>query len=69
MNTNAIINNFLEALTKRAELAGDGKLEYAMGYLYSTLQALKLQSYELEVLQRDTKNLEKTVAEIVEEKN
>lgn len=57
MNTKQIINNFVEALTDRAEMSGDGRLEYAMGYLYSTLQALKLQSYELEIIQRDTEHL------------
>lgn len=59
MNTNQIINQFVEALTARAEMSGDGRLEYAMGYLYSTLQSLKLQSYELELLQRDTEHLKK----------
>jgi len=57
IETNKIINDFVEALTERAEMSGDGRLEYAMGYLYSTLKALKLQSYELEVLQSDIKYL------------
>ena len=57
--TTTTINNYLEALTTRAEESGDGCLEYAMGYLYSTLVALKLDSYELETLQRDTNNLYK----------
>ena len=57
--TNTTINNYIEALTTRAEESGDGRLEYAMGYLYSTLVALKLDSYELETLQRDTNNLYK----------
>ena len=57
--TSTTINNYLEALTARAEESGDGRLEYAMGYLYSTLVALKLDSYELETLQRDTNNLYK----------
>lgn len=55
MNTNTIINNYLKALQERAEQAGG--LDYAMGFLYSTLKNLKLQSYELEQLQLDTKNL------------
>jgi hypothetical protein len=57
--TNTTINNYLEALTARAEESGDGRLEYAMGYLYTTLKALKLDSYELETLQRDADNLYK----------
>lgn len=61
MNTKAIINDYIEALSERAEMAGDGKLDYAMGFLYSTLASLKLQSYELEVLQQDIQNLKKLV--------
>ena len=38
-------------------MSGDGRLEYAMGFLYSTLKTLKLDSYELESLQLDTRNL------------
>lgn len=57
MDTNKIINNYIEALTTRAEMSGDGRLEYAMGFLYSTLKTLKLDSYELESLQLDTRNL------------
>lgn len=53
--TNTIINDYLEAVAKRA----DGNLDYAMGFLCSTLGALKLQDYELEVLQQDTKHLKK----------
>jgi hypothetical protein len=59
INTNIVINNYLEALAQRAEKSGDGRLEYAMGYLFSTLQALKLQSYELDILVQDTKHLTK----------
>ena len=62
MNTNTIINDYLEALTERAEMAGDGRLDYAMGFLYSTLKTLGLQGYELEVLQRDTANLRNIIA-------
>jgi hypothetical protein len=57
--TSTTINNYLEALTARAEESGDGRLEYAMGFLYSTLVALKLDSYELETLQRDADSLRK----------
>ena len=49
--TTTTINNYVEALTTRAEQMGG--LSYAMGYLYSTLKALKLQSYELEILAKD----------------
>ena len=62
MNTTAIINDYIEALTERAEMAGDSKLEYVMGFLYGTLSTLKLQSYELESLQRDTANLRELIA-------
>ena len=57
MNTTTIINDYIEALQDRAEQAGDGKLEYALGFLYSTLKTLKLDSFELEQLQSDTQNL------------
>lgn len=61
MNNPHIITEYIEALTARAEMAGDGRLEFAMGYLWSTLQALKLQTYELEILERDTYHLNKTI--------
>ena len=57
MNTNAIINDYIEALQDRAEQAGDGKLDYAMGFLYSTLKSLQFSGYDLEQLQKDTQNL------------
>ena len=56
--TNTIINDYLEAVAKRAE----GNLDYALGYICSTLGTLKLQGYELEVLQQDTKNINKLIA-------
>jgi len=59
MNTNHIIGEYIEALSERAEQSGDGRLDYAMGFLYGTLKNLKLQSYELEQLQLDIKNLRK----------
>ena len=59
MNTNNTISDYIEALSERAEQSGDGRLDYAMGFLYSTLKNLKLQSYELEQLQLDIKNLRK----------
>ena len=58
MKDKVIINNYIEALTARAEQSGDGRLEYAMGFLYSTLQSLKLGTYELETLGRDAKHLQ-----------
>jgi hypothetical protein len=57
MNTNTIINDYIEALQDRAEQAGDGKLDYALGFLYSTLKSLQFSGYGLEQLQRDTQNL------------
>jgi hypothetical protein len=62
MNKNAIINDYLEALTERAEMAGDGRLDYVMGFLQGTLKTLGLQGYELESLQRDTDNLRNLIA-------
>lgn len=59
---NTIINDYLEALTERAEMAGDGRLGYAMGFLQGTLKTLGLQGYELESLQRDTTNLRNLIA-------
>ena len=62
IDTNTTINNYIEALSQRAEMSGDGRLDYAMGYLYTTLKALKLQSYELDILEQDIKNLKKLAA-------
>ena len=61
MNPDTIINNYVQALLKRAEKSGDNRLEYAMGFLYSTLRNLKLDSYELESLQIDTQTLHRLV--------
>jgi len=61
MDTNKIINNYIEALQARSEMSGDGRLEYAMGFLYSTLKSLKLDSYDLESLQRETQNLQRLI--------
>lgn len=62
MNNKVIINNYIEALTARAEQSGDGRLEYAMGFLQSTLNSLNLGTYELETLQRDAKNLQDLIS-------
>ena len=59
---NTIVNDYLEALAERAEMAGDGRLDYAMGFLLGSLKTLGLQGYELEVLQRDTINLRNIIA-------
>ena len=56
--TNTIINDYIEALYVRAELAGDGRLEYAMGFLQGTLKYCDLES-----LQTDTKTLNKLIKE------
>ena len=62
MNNKTIVDNFLKALAERAEMAGDGRLDYAIGFLYGTLSTLGLQNYELEVLERDTANLRELIA-------
>ena len=49
--TTTTINNYVESLTTRAEQMGG--LHYAMGFVHSTLAALKLQGYELEILAKD----------------
>ena len=59
---NTIVNDYIEALAERAEMAGDGRLDYAMGFLLGSLKTLGLQGYELEVLQRDTANLRNIIA-------
>jgi hypothetical protein len=61
-NTTTIINDYIEALTERAEMAGDERLAYVKGFLEGTLETLGLQGYELEVLQRDTANLRELIA-------
>jgi hypothetical protein len=61
-DTNHIINDYLEALAERAEMAGDDRLAYVKGFLEGTLTKLGLQTYELESLQRDTDNLRNLIA-------
>lgn len=61
-NTTTIINDYIEALTERAEMAGDDRLAFVRGFLEGTLKTLGLQGYELESLQRDTANLRNLVA-------
>ena len=58
-NTQIIINKYIESLIAHAETSGDGKLEYAMGYVGATLKSLHLQIFELEVLVEDTKRMNK----------
>ena len=60
ITTHNAINNYIEALRERANQVGG--LDYAMGFLYSTLKDLKLQSYELDRLQADTETLKELVA-------
>lgn len=55
------INDYIQALTKRSNQVGG--LDYAMGFLYSTLKELKPTSYELERLKKDTENLRSLIAE------
>ena len=55
MNNNTTISNYIKALQARAEQMGG--IDYALGYLSGTLAALKLQSYDLEVLEHDIKHL------------
>lgn len=50
-NTDTTTSDYVKALTTRAEQMGG--LHYAMGFLNSTLAALKLQGYELEILAKD----------------
>ena len=57
-DTNTILNNYLEAVIARAEVAGDDRLGVAMGYVFDTLLSLKLQTYELETIQRLTDCIE-----------
>ena len=59
-STHNTITNYIEALRERANQVGG--LDYAMGFLYSTLKDLKLQSYELDRLQADTETLKELVA-------
>ncbi len=58
--THNTINNYIEALQERANQVGG--LDYAMGFLYSTLKDLKLQSYELDRLMADTETFKELVA-------
>ena len=60
-NTIDTISNYIQALRDRANQVGG--LDYAMGFLYSTLKELKPQGYELEQLQKDTENLRNLIAE------
>ena len=55
------ITDYIQALRERSNQVGG--LDYAMGFLYSTLKELKPQSYELEQLKKDTENLRNLIAE------
>ena len=57
MNNKAIINQYVEALQTRAHQQGG--VDYMSGFLVSTLTAMHLQGYELDVLKQDTENLNK----------
>ena len=59
--THDTITDYIQALRNRANQAGG--LDYAMGFLYSTLKDLKLQGYELERLQKDTENLSNLITQ------
>jgi hypothetical protein len=62
MNTTIdTITDYIQALRERANQVGG--LDYAMGFLYSTLKELKPQSYELEQLKKDTENLRNLITE------
>ena len=60
ITTHHTINNYIEALQERANQVGG--IDYAMGFLYSTLKDLKLQSYELDRLMADTETLKDLIA-------
>jgi hypothetical protein len=59
-DTHKTIDSYINALRERATQAGG--LEYALGFLYSTLKDLKLQGYELDRLMADTANLNDLIA-------
>ena len=55
MTNTTTVSTFLKALKERAEQAGG--LDYAIGFLHSTLTAMNLQGYEEQILKKDTVNL------------
>ena len=59
------INHFTAALKSYIDQNG---VDCGMGYLFSTLKSLQLQSYELEKLQRDADHLQSTVQSFQEVK-
>ena len=59
-DTHKTIDSYINALRERATQAGG--LEYALGFLYSTLADLKLQDYELWRMKRDTATLNDLIA-------
>ena len=60
-----VIKDYLEALDERASQVGglNQGQQYIIGFLSGTLKNLQLQGYELEVLQRDTKQLKGIIEE------
>jgi hypothetical protein len=58
-DTHKTIDSYINALRERATQAGG--LEYALGFLYSTLTDLKLQEYEMGRIRKDTFTLRKLV--------
>jgi hypothetical protein len=67
MNNKTIINQYVEALRTRAHQQGG--VDYMSGFLLSTLDTLKLQGYELDVLKQDIKNLKKLIQEEEDRRN
>jgi hypothetical protein len=55
------INDFTQALKTYIDKNG---VDCGMGYLFSTLKSLQLQSYELEKIQRDTKHLQEIAIDL-----
>ena len=62
MNNKTVINRYVEALRIRAHQQGG--VNYMSGVLLATLEAMKLQGYELDVLKQDIKSLEKLNQEV-----
>ncbi len=54
-----VIRDYLEALDERASQVGglNQGQQYIIGFLYGTLKNLKLKGYDLEILERVTKQL------------
>ena len=54
------VTNFLDRLTERAERC-EGGLHYVQGYLQSLFKEMKLDTYQLDIIEQNIKHLDELI--------